>query len=238
MHTIENTLVRNGSYYYNVRVPKDNVASHGQFIRFKLGDVSEARSSFIKPEDVEQLVHRLTPFIYSSFRSGSKLNYRAAAKTLTNPKTTLLSDMIYEYLSLRDISEKPVRLSVAALISVAGNRDVSDYTRQDVRAFLSYMKHREVKTATVRRRLNSLSAIFNYSYAELDVERRNPWTRVIIPREGSDVVKRGSFTDEQLLDGYRQALSSSSNAQLLFPILGETGCRLAEIVGMRVEDLA
>ena len=118
-----------------------------------------------------------------SFRTGSKLDYRAAAKSLM-PKATLLSDMLKEYLAIRDISDKPVKLAVDALVTVAGDREISDYAREDVRAFLGYMQQRDVKTATVRRRLNSLSAIFNYSYAELDIDKRNPFTRVIIPREG------------------------------------------------------
>ena len=237
MHTIANTITRNGSYYYNLRIPKQFVADHGSAtIRFKLGDVSDCKPNYITVEDVEQVVRRLTPLIMSSLKTGNELDYRTAARNLM-PKSTLLSDMMQEYLSVRDISEKPVKISVKHLITVAGDRAVADYTRQDVRAFLSYMKHREVKTATVRRRLNSLSAIFNYSYAELDVERRNPWNRVIIPKEGGDVVKRGSFTDEQLLEGYKQALLSTSSVRLLFPILGETGCRLAEIVGLRLEDV-
>ena len=171
-----------------------------------------------------------------SFRTGSKLDYRAAAKSLM-PKATLLSDMLKEYLAIRDISDKPVKLAVDALVTVAGDREISDYAREDVRAFLGYMQQRDVKTATVRRRLNSLSAIFNYSYAELDIDKRNPFTRVIIPKEGKDVSKRGVFTTEQLVDGYNTALSSGSTIKLLMPILGETGCRLAEIVGLRVEDV-
>lgn len=236
MHTITNTVIRNGSYYYNLRIPKEHVSSHGTAVRFKLGDVSDGRPNYIKPEDVEQVVKRLTPLIYGSFRTGSKLDYRAVANNL-KPKATLLSDMLQEYLSVRDISERPVRLAMDALVAVAGDRDVSDYSREDVRAFLGYMKQRGVKTATVRRRLNSLSPIFSYSYAELDIDRRNPFTRVIIPKEGADVTKRGSFTIEQLVEGYGLALTSGSTVKLLMPILGETGCRLAEIVGLRVEDV-
>ena len=156
-----------------------------------------------------------------SLRTGGKLDYKAAARSLM-PKSTLLSEMMQEYLSVRDISEKPVKIAVKHLIAVAGDREIADYTREDVRVFLSYMRQREVKTATVRRKLNSLSAIFNYSYAELDIERRNPWTRVVIPQEGKDVDRRGSFTVDQLLGGYKQALSSSSNVQLLFPICVRT----------------
>ena len=49
-----------------------------------------------------------------------------AAKSL-KPKATLLSDMLKEYLAIRDISERPVRLAVDALESVSGDREISDY---------------------------------------------------------------------------------------------------------------
>jgi hypothetical protein len=61
------------------------------------------------------------------------------------------------------------------------------------------------KTATIRRRINSLSAILNYAYAELDLDKRNPFTRLIIRNEGDDVSKRGTFTNEQLKQGYDKA---------------------------------
>ena len=236
MHTITNTVIRNDSYYYNLRIPHEHVSTYGTAVRFKLGDVNDCRPNYITSDDVEQIVKRLTPLIMGSLRTGSKLDYRAAAKSM-KPKITLLSDMLKEYLAIRDISERPVRLAVEALEAVSGDREISDYTREDVRAFLGYMKQRGVKTATVIRRLNSLSAIFSYSYAELDIDKRNPFTRVIIPKEGADVTKRGSFTIEQLVEGSGLALTSGSTVKLLMPILGETGCRLAEIVGLRVEDV-
>ena len=93
------------------------------------------------------------------------------------------------------------------------------------------------KTATIRRRINSLSAILNYAYSELDLDKRNPFTRLFIRNEGHDVSKRGTFSKEQLKQGYDKALTSKSTVKLLMPILGETGCRLAEIVGLRLEDI-
>jgi integrase len=93
------------------------------------------------------------------------------------------------------------------------------------------------KTATIRRRINSLSAIMNYAYSELDLDKRNPFTRLFICNEGDDVFKRGTFTNEQLKLGYDKALASGSSVKLLMPLLGETGCRLAEIVGLRLEDV-
>ena len=54
---------------------------------------------------------------------------------------------------------------------------------------------------------------------------------MIIKGEGDDSFKRGVFTNQQLKQGYDKALTSGSKIKLLMPLLGETGCRLAEIVG-------
>jgi len=93
------------------------------------------------------------------------------------------------------------------------------------------------KTATIRRRINCISAILNYAYAELDVDKRNPFNRLFIKGEGQDAHKRGTFTLDQLKRGYDHALSSGSQVKLLMPLLGETGCRLAEIVGLELDDI-
>ena len=93
------------------------------------------------------------------------------------------------------------------------------------------------KTATIRRRINCISAILNYAYAELDVDKRNPFSRLFIKGEGQDAQRRGTFTLEQLRQGYDYALSSGSQVKLLMPLLGETGCRLAEIVGLELDDI-
>jgi integrase len=122
-------------------------------------------------------------------------------------------------------------------ISLAGDRDVSEYSREDAKLFVHHLQLKGNKTATIRRRINSLSAIMNYAYSELDLDKRNPFTRLFICNEGDDVFKRGTFTNEQLKLGYDKALASDSTVKLLMPLLGETGCRLAEIVGLRLEDV-
>jgi integrase len=126
---------------------------------------------------------------------------------------------------------------LSTFISLAGDRDVSEYTRQDAKLLVHHLEMKGNKTATIRRRINSLSAIINYAYSELDLDKRNLFNRLFIRNEGNDVFKRGTFTNEQLKRGYDKALSSCSKVKLLMPLLGETGCRLAEIVGLRLEDI-
>jgi integrase len=145
--------------------------------------------------------------------------------------------MAEEYLSLRQIDQIPPRVALNIFISLAGDRDVGEYSREDAKLFVRTLTLRGNKTATIRRRINSLSAILNYAYAELDLDKRNPFTRLIIRNEGDDVSKRGTFTNEQLKRGYDKAVYSGSQVKLLMPLLGETGCRLAEIVGLELSDI-
>jgi integrase len=139
--------------------------------------------------------------------------------------------------SLKNIQSKPSEIAVRTLIELVGDRDVAEYYCEDAKAFIRYLENSSNKTATIRRRLASLTAIFNYAYAELDLDKRNPFSRMIIKGEGNDSLKRGVFTNEQLKLGYDKALKSGSQIKLLMPLLGETGCRLAEIIGLRVEDI-
>jgi hypothetical protein len=46
-----------------------------------------------------------------------------------------------------------------------------------------------------------VGAVINYAYQELEVERRNPFSKKIIVGEGRDASKRGTFTPEQLIEG-------------------------------------
>ena len=174
---------------------------------------SWSNTAIIQPVDI--------PTILSSFK----------------PRSFQLSEIAEEYLSLRVIDKKPPRVALSGFISLAGDRDVSHYTREDAKLFVRHLEMKGNKTATIRRRINSLSAILNYAYAELDLDKRNPFSRLFIKGEGEDSHKRGTFTNDQLKWGYDKALASGSQIKLLMPLLGETGCRLAEIVGLKLEDI-
>ena len=145
--------------------------------------------------------------------------------------------MAEEYLSVRKIDLVPPSVVLDVFIGVAGDRDIATYNRDDAKLFSDELQKQGNKTATIRRRINSLSAILNYAYAELDVDKRNPFSRLFIRGEGQDAHKRGTFTLDQLKQGYDNALSSGSQVKLLMPLLGETGCRLAEIVGLELNDI-
>lgn len=227
MSHIPYTISRSGTFYYNRRTPKIAVESYGPYIRLKLGsDIAQ----------VSTMAVRLTETLDASFRTGRKVDLQRMIDSVVPPKL-LLSEVAEEYLELKAIESKPTHLAVDVLCGVAGDREISTYTREDAKAFLKLLHDRGNSTGTIRRRVNSISAVLNYGFAELDIDKRNPFSRLVIRAEGQDRKKRGTFTKEQLQDGYAEALGGNSNVRLLMPILGETGCRLGEIVGLRVDDV-
>lgn len=230
MSHIQYTISRSGTYYYNRRVPKHAVRAYGSHIRQALSKCSV---------EAAELSQRLSKVLESSWYNKAEIlpvNIEQVVESF-KPKSYLLSEVTEDYLSLRHIDEVPPRTAVDTFVSLGGDRDVADYTREDAKLFVHHLTLKGNKTATIRRRINSLSAILNYAYAELDLDKRNPFTRLIIKNEGDDISKRGTFTNDQLLWGYEKALASGSQIKLLMPLLGDTGCRLAEIVGLELQDI-
>ena len=211
-------------------MPSHAVEAYGSFIR-------QALSKY--PDEAAEYAKRLSYVLEASWSHTTRIQSVDVATIIESfkPKSVLLSETAEEYLALREIDQVPPRTALATFISLAGDRDVGTYTREDAKLFVHHLQLKGNKTATIRRRINSLSAILNYAYAELDLDKRNPFTRLIIRNEGQDVSKRGTFTNEQLKQGYDKAIASGSQVKLLMPLLGETGCRLAEIVGLELQDI-
>ena len=230
MSHIQYTLCRSGTYYYNRRVPKHAVQAYGSFIRQALSKC---------PEEAAAYADRLSSVLEGSWHNTTSIQPVDIPTILASfkPRSFVLSEIADEYVAVKGIDPRPPSIALRSFISLAGDRDVGEYMREDAKLFISHLEMSDNKTATIRKRINSLSAILNYAYAELDLDKRNPFSKLFIKGEGEDSHKRGTFTNEQLEAGYDKALKSGSTVKLLMPLLGETGCRLSEVVGLRVEDI-
>ena len=173
MSHIQYTLHRSGRYYYNRRVPKHAVQIYGSFIRLALSkDLDEA----------EALAKRLGDVLegaWSATTTTLPVNISAIIDSF-QPRRSVLSEIAAEYLALKQIDRTPPRVALTTFISLAGDRDVSEYSREDAKLFVHHLEMKGNKTATIRRRINSISAIMNYAYSELDLDKRNPFTRLFI----------------------------------------------------------
>ena len=200
MSHIPYTISRNGTFYYNRRVLKHAVSAYGLFIRVALTtDNFEAKA----------YAERLSNVLEASRRSKSSVSQINIAAVIESfkPEASLLSHIAFEYIVLRDIRTTPPKVAVKALIDLVGNKNVADYCRQDAKVFVCFLRSKGNRTGTVRRRLVGLSSIFNYAYAELDLNKRNPFSRIVIKGEGDDRFKRVVFSDELLKQEYDTSLS-------------------------------
>jgi integrase len=211
-------------------VPKHAVQAYGPFIRQALSKC---------PEEAAAYADRLSLVLEGSWHNTTSIQPVDIPTILASfkPRSFVLSEIADEYVAVKGIDPRPPSIALRSFISLAGDRDVGEYMREDAKLFISHLEMSDNKTATIRRRINSLSAILNYAYAELDLNKCNPFSKLFIKGEGEDSHKRGTFTNEQLEAGYDKALKSGSAVKLLMPLLGETGCRLSEIVGLRKEDI-
>ena len=78
----------------------------------------------------------------------------------TSETHTSLREITEEYVDLRSLNPKPLKENLDCLFGIVGEKPVEAYTRQDARKFVE-VYGRKVKTTSVRRRLNSLNAVFN-----------------------------------------------------------------------------
>ena len=227
--SIPHTVIRGGTYYFQLRVPKPYQQLYGQSIRARLSECEE---------EARNLATHLSDLLKQSWQSNTKVKVciDQALRSVRPVKVTFAA-IADEYIITRQVDQRSSMVAVRALLTVAGDRAVESYKRDDARALMAHLQSIGNKTATIRRRFNTISAILNFAYQELEIDRRNPFAKMTIIGEGLDIAKRGTFTEQELRDGYQLSMNSNTGIPLLFPVLGETGCRLAEIVGLRVGDV-
>ena len=198
--SIPHTVIRGRTYYFQMRVPKQHQQLYGQSIRARLSECEEEAAILAK---------HLSNVLKQSFQSNTKVRVciDQALRSVRPAKTTFAA-IAEEYITTRQVDQKSSMVAIRALLTVAGDREVESYKRDDARALLAYLQSVGNKTSTIRRRFNTISAILNFAYQELEIDKRNPFAKMSIVGEGLDAAKRGTFTEQELLDGYEQSMNS------------------------------
>lgn len=165
----------------------------------------------------------------------------AAFKKLQGGNVPTLSDALDLHLSIhpqRDDAKfvQYQRRAFDGLLAVTGDKPVADFKRTDARAYLEAALL-TAKTATVRRRLGVFSAVFSTWIQEHDLPTPNPFASLQIAREGHDSVARAPFTPAELATLDTACKAKDDPMRWILAMLAGTGARLAEIVGLPLEDI-
>jgi integrase len=157
------------------------------------------------------------------------------------PKRHTLSDALAEYLRKyqgRDPRslENAVR-AFARATDVLGNPALEDIKRADARRVLDAMLGTGLKTASIKRYLATISAIFSVAILEFELDTRNPFAAMTIPKLLEDARTIPSFSDDELRRIATAGLAQKIEPGLIATMQSETGCRVAEIASLRTGDV-
>jgi integrase len=164
-----------------------------------------------------------------------------AGKRLFGTAKPTLTDALELHLSLHPKRENKrfvayQRRAFAGLISVTGDKEMASFGRKDARAYLDSALL-SVKTTTVRRLIGAISSVFATYIRENDLNAPNPFASLQIAREGHDATKRAPFTSPELSTLVEACKAKDDPMRWIVALLAGTGARLAEIVGVPLDDL-
>lgn len=166
----------------------------------------------------------------------------AAVALLKNPGKDRLSDALTLYLQTHakgndERLRKSSSIAMDGLIAAVGDKPVQDLTRAEGRAYIEAELARGIATTTVRRYLRSLVAILNAYYREREITCPKPLEGLSIRGEGEDAKKRVPFTKNELHKLQEKCAVADDDLRWILAILADTGARLAEVVGLALDDL-
>lgn len=133
-------------------------------------------------------------------------------------------------------SERVARLGVDLVISKLGDRPMDTYSRSEVTEWRDDLL-KTTKTATFKRRLGSIKAVFNKGCAEFQLSLVNPFAGLTIHGDGLDSEERLPFTTEELIAIRSGVRSADDDIRWIIGLLVETGARAGEVIGLRSADL-
>ncbi len=158
-------------------------------------------------------------------------------------KRHLLSDARDLYLGLHRRGEAKrfnvdTTRAIQHVIDAIGDLPLQTYTRAQARDVVKTIVEAGNKTATVRRKLNSINAVFNKGVREFELKGvENPFAEMDIKGEGEDTESRHPFTREELERVAAACKASDDDKRHIIAIQLDTGARLSEIIGLRRGDV-
>jgi len=127
---------------------------------------------------------------------------------------------------------------IGRVIAAAGDLPIGEYKRPHANTVRDRLIASGIARSTVRRALNAICAIYNHGLREFDLQSvGNPFAELPIAQEGEDSEERKPFTTDELKVIAAVCETRDDDIRHLVAIQLDTGARLAEIVGLRIEDV-
>ena len=229
---------KRGMFYLQKRVPTALVRHYGkEFIRKSLRTRDRVTAIRISSQLVSALEKEWSEKLFTMPDEVTATEFLFEAKH-TEP---VLSAALSDYCTMKDrLDDKRFMVFtqrvVGEVITIAGDKIISAYSRADALAFRDRLLGRKVTTATVKRNFECIRAIWNYSAREHGVVTANPFANMNYGN-GSASVSRKPIPIENIRTIQQVCFETDDDIRWLIALLSDTGMRLAEAAGLAVSDL-
>ncbi len=191
-----------------------------------------------KHEEAEEVYREASP---SEFLSKPEVE---ALKVIRGAGSLLMSDATELYLEEHEKRGKPgfdkleayTRRVMAKARKLLGDKALESVTRDDAKTLRDSLLA-TIKTESVKRNLNVVKAVFSKTITEKSLNIPNVWNKLTIAGLGEDTEERESFTRDELVKLQALCKAKDDAIRWIPALQSDTGARLAEVVGLALEDI-
>lgn len=168
-----------------------------------------------------------------------------ALRMLQGSSLFLFSDAIEVYLAEHENAGRPsfddtaafTRTCCAKFTKLLGDKALTDYTRDDAKSFRNHLLTSGLKTASVKRNMTPVKAVFRKAIAEKGLQVADIWAKLPIQGFGEDSTRRSAVGQVDLDKLRTECREADDDIRWLVALLLDVGARLAEVAGLRLVDI-
>lgn len=165
-----------------------------------------------------------------------------AKAALNNKLPVLLSEAFTVYLDNHKRGndkdfQRAQRQHWDKLVGHLGDVALESVTRDQAKAFRDARLATGVKTTTLHREINVIRAVINVAINEVPLTIKNQFESLVIKGINDDKTDRIPYTRAEVVRLVRAAQAKDDDKRRIVLMLAVTGARLAEIVGLRKQDV-
>ena len=121
------------------------------------------------------------------------------------------------------------------VVDLLGNKSLDLYTGLDAAKFRDKLRDRGLKTSSERRNITCIKAVVNFTIHELGLNCKNAFSNVYLHEE--EKKNNRTINIEDIRKVQAECFNRKDEIRLLIALISDTGMRLSEALGLRVEDL-
>ena len=232
-------LCRNGTYYYNRRIPKDirHIYPSIRIVlslrtRSKAAAIRGATSLTVKLEEywstvrVKCFAEKMLPTIN---RTDSKLSGIKFSTATT------------QYLALKGVGKEKYFTTYTMrnsgyLIACLGDQDLMAIPSSNGGKFRDALVKRGLASSSIKRIFTSVRSIVSLAMSEHGLDMINPFANVYFP-ERNDTKRRLPISANHIKQVQQSCMKMNDDKRHLLCLISDTGLRLSEAVGLRTQDI-